>query len=73
MMYVEDEEMGVETPVCFRCRNATIVYVPVAGYAAWKSGVLIQEAFPTMPAPDREMLITGTHPECWNLMFGEED
>jgi hypothetical protein len=26
-----------------------------------------------MPKEEREMLITGCHPDCWNILFGEDD
>jgi hypothetical protein len=38
----------------------------------WRAGVLIQRAFPNMTADQREMLITGTHPECWETMFADD-
>jgi hypothetical protein len=33
----------------------------------------IQDAMPTTPAPIREQMMTGTHPECWDEMWKEED
>jgi len=35
-------------------------------------GNYIQDSFKTMSAPLREQIITGTHPECWQAMFGQE-
>ena len=32
----------------------------------------IQEIFPDMSASHREMLISGTCPECWGEMFPDE-
>lgn len=29
----------------------------------------IQNALPEVPAAEREQMITGMHPECWNEMF----
>ena len=34
---------------------------------------LIQDIFPDMPIDQREFLITGTHPECWDSIFGEDE
>jgi hypothetical protein len=31
----------------------------------WADMQLIQNAMPTTPAPIREQIITGIHPECW--------
>jgi len=33
----------------------------------------IQEAFPELSADDREMLISGTCPACWEKMFPAEE
>jgi hypothetical protein len=32
----------------------------------------VQDAFPDLSAGDREMLLTGTHDDCWNRMFPDE-
>lgn len=32
-----------------------------------------QTAFPDMPAPERELLITGIDNECWQKLFGQEE
>ena len=37
------------------------------------NGPFIQDAWPESTAEQREQVISGTHPECWNEMFGEED
>jgi len=55
---------------CFHCGKMARVEVPREQYEAWRSGVLAQNAFPQLPPEDREMLISGTHPECWKAMFG---
>lgn len=33
----------------------------------------IHVVFPDMSNEDREVLISGTHPECWKEMFGDFD
>jgi hypothetical protein len=33
----------------------------------------VQDAFPYLSAGEREQIMTGTHPECWEKMFPEED
>jgi hypothetical protein len=38
----------------------------------WKSGRLIQYAFPRMSSNDRELLITGICTECWDGELGDE-
>jgi hypothetical protein len=32
----------------------------------------VQVAFPDMSAGDRELLISGTHPECWERIFADD-
>lgn len=34
---------------------------------------LIQDALPERDADFRELVKTGTHPECWDTMFPEEE
>ena len=44
-----------------------------SGYNAWKGGVLVQNAFPTLNADEREFIMTGTTPEEWDEMMGPEE
>jgi hypothetical protein len=32
-------------------------------------GMLIQDVFPDLDADEREFMISGTHPVCWDEMF----
>lgn len=62
------------TPDCMVCGEGGFVEVPTSQYEARQNGAMIQEAFPDMPAPLREQILTGTHPACWDKMFaGMED
>ena len=40
---------------------------------AWRSGVLIQHAFPHLSAGDREFILTGISDDEWDEAFGEEE
>lgn len=40
--------------------------------AKWKTGTLVQDAFPHLSASDCEFLISGTTDEEWEEAFGEE-
>jgi hypothetical protein len=42
-------------------------------YNSWRSGMLIQEAFPMLNADQREFIMTGVTPEEWSKYFGEFD
>jgi hypothetical protein len=37
------------------------------------NGAKVQDAFPTLSPALREQIITGTHPACWDEIFGDED
>ncbi len=39
---------------------------------AWKSGVLIQDAFPQLSASAREFILSGMTDEEWDELFGDE-
>lgn len=58
---------------CPFCGKDSRVQVPGPGLWAWEHGAFAQVAFPTLTAEQREQVITGTHPECWNKYLGDED
>ena len=46
----------------------------LCGFKKWVvPGKLIQDAFPSLSADEREFLMTGITPEEWNSIFGEEE
>lgn len=62
-----------ETPRCRECGNTSIVEVDENKLTSWlRREMLIHEAFPEMTAEEREVIMTGTHPSCWNKMFAHE-
>lgn len=65
--------MKVQTPQCVVCGVKSFVEVQEDDYRRWQGGVLAQRAFPEMHHRDREMLITGTHPKCWDEMYPPEE
>jgi hypothetical protein len=62
-----------ETPPCIVCNKTTTVVLDADAVKRWKGGELIQSVFPDLDAAAREVLISGTHPECWDELFGEEE
>ena len=42
-------------------------------YLDWSEGELVQIAFPYLSAEERETLISGICPKCWDETFGEDD
>lgn len=68
-----EDTLRVTTPVCLVCGKAGSVRVRRNEYERWVGGELIQRAFPAMPIQAREMLCSGTHPECWDQLFGDDE
>ena len=42
-------------------------------FALWQEGALIQDAMPEATVDQREFLISGCTPACWNSMFGSNE
>lgn len=63
------ETIEVTTPRCFQCGETSKVTVVKEQFERWIAGELIQRAMPEMPVDTRELLISGTHPKCWDEMF----
>ena len=67
----------------------TVVYLPMsctlcgkghetfildrARFERWQAGEFIQVAFPGLSAADREVIMTGTHDECFNRLFPDDE
>ena len=58
---------------CPFCGKEQIIRVPEEGIIAYKAGALMQDAFPMLTPDEREALISGICPECWDKTFGAED
>lgn len=65
----------LETPSCPFCKKTSKVEVTALQYSMLQHPTaLIQNILPDWPAEERELLITGTHSECWDAIFaGMED
>lgn len=67
------ETVMITTPNCPMCGKPSEVAVEGLGYRQWKAGKLIQNALPGLTTDERELLKTGSHPECWEKIFkGDE-
>ena len=71
-MKTNNHEVTVVTRCPF-CGHANEVEVNEMDYLDWSDGELAQVAFPYLSADEREMLISGICPTCWDGMFGSED
>lgn len=56
---------------CISCQNVSIMILAKESYMKWKKEVYVQQAFPYLSADQREMIINGMHPECFDKLFPE--
>lgn len=67
------DDILIDNPICLHCGTGSQSRVNWLKYLQWQGGALIDRVFPNMSAGHREMMISGTHPFCWNQMMGEDD
>lgn len=67
--------MTAVTRTCPRCGKPHTFDVPQRVLDAWDGGrgEYIQRAWPGASPEQREALLTGFHPLCWDAEFPEED
>ena len=58
---------------CVKCKDTKEVNVDFAGFRAWQSGELIQNALPELSVDQREFLISSICPKCWDEMFPSDE
>lgn len=68
---------AVTTKECIHCRQTGTVMVDRRAYAEFIQTPrhlrrLVQDIFPDHSKGEREQLMTGVHPECFEEMFGGE-
>jgi len=63
----------VQTPRCLVCNETSVVELEDDEYKALGKDMLIQHALPNRDADFRELIMTGSHPKCWNKMFSDEE
>lgn len=63
-------DMSVVTDACPLCGQKARLSVNTSGYMNWKlCGRPIQDSLPMLTAGQREQLISGYHPACWDTAF----
>jgi hypothetical protein len=67
------DKVIVTTRQCIMCGLLHEVEVDEAQLRRYMEGEFVQKAFPDMSVAERELLVSGTDDECFNLMFPEED
>lgn len=71
-MKTNNHEVTVVTRCPF-CGHGNEVEVNEMDYLDWSDGELAQVAFPYLSANERELLISGICPDCWNKMFSSDE
>lgn len=64
----------IVTKACVVCGKAGAVELTDAEFEAYKTQKgFIQKVLPRLTAGEREMLISGTHSECFDILFPEDE
>lgn len=71
-MKINYKEVCVVT-YCPFCGKGHEVEVNDMDYLDWKDGTSAQDAFPYLSTSERELLISGICPTCWNETFGNAE
>lgn len=66
-------KITVKTVPCMGCEKSSVLEVDANGYRAWKMGAFLQHVLPELSDDERELLMTGTCPECWHEMFADDE
>ena len=61
--------IAVKTKTCSVCGEYEVWSLDRELVDRWQGGENIQRVFPDMGAGEREILITGIHPACWDKLF----
>lgn len=64
-------DVTVRCPVCGH--PGLVEKVAAEGLQEWQAGQNIQHALPALNADQRELLLTGTHRECFDKAYSDDD
>jgi len=53
------------------CHQRSTIMLDKEKYDRWQAGEHVQNVWPEMSPENREVLISGTHPKCWDYLFAE--
>jgi len=62
----------IHTNSCMHCRQSNAISLDIDPYTRWTQGRNIQDVFPHLSSDDRELIVSGTHPKCWDQIFPAE-
>jgi hypothetical protein len=63
----------VTSPPCSLCQKTSEFALDAEKVKQWREGAFIQDVFPELTASQREQIISGTHPKCWEILFSEDE
>ena len=63
----------ITTVPCIVCHESSVLEITDEEKAALESGAHRQDALSNRDADFRELVISGTHPACWEKMFGGDE
>ena len=69
----ENKREYIVMTLCPFCGEMHEVPVNEDDYWDWQDGTSVQDAFPYLTADEREMLISGICPKCWDKTFGDDE
>jgi hypothetical protein len=69
---LDGTDVHLETAPCPYCHKSTRLIISDIAWGMLQEGRHIQQVLPGWPAPRRELLMTGFHPDCWDEMFVED-
>jgi uncharacterized protein YqfB (UPF0267 family) len=58
---------------CVKCNELNEIHANLEGFVSWQQGELIQNALPELSVDQRELLISGICPKCWDEMFPSDE
>ena len=70
MMNIISVKVSVTCPFCGK---ESFLTLSANDFNAWQNGELVQNAFPYLDANERELLVSGICPDCWDKMFSSDD
>ena len=73
-VYIVAENVYGFTKTCMHCGEQTDFILSQDEYERlYLKNEYIQDVFPLLDKTEREVMISGTHPRCWEEMFSDID
>lgn len=57
---------------CIHCKKDNQIRINKSDYNRRMNGEFAQDIWPNLSIDDRELIISGTHPDCWHAIFNKE-